>query len=109
MTGSRSCEIFALLCFLHFGESLGTANNKQKDLMMNSGKSRISTQNELREMKFQKCLSNTALCKAKKEDNKLRKLQTQISYYRRIFFVCVPLLFGHFEADFDRISDSDDI
>ena len=109
MTCSRSCEIFALLCFLHFGESLGTANNKQKDLMMNSGKSRITPQNELREMKCQKRLSNTTLCKAKEEDNKLRKLQRQINYYRRIFFVCVPLLFGHFEADFDRISDSDDI
>ena len=109
MTGSRSCEIFALLCFLHFGESLGTANNKQKDLMMNSGKSRISTQNELREMKFQKCLSNTILCKAKRENNKLRKLQRQINYCKRTSFVGVPLLFGHFEADFDCISDSDDI
>ena len=53
MTCSRSCEIFALLFFLHFGESLGTANNRQKDLMMNSGKSRISPQNELREMDLQ--------------------------------------------------------
>ena len=77
--------------------------------MMNSGKSRISTQNKLREVKFQKCLSNTMFYKAVKEDNKLRKLQRQINYYRRIFFVCVPLLFGHFEADFDCISDSDDI
>ena len=109
MTCSRSCEIFALLYVLHFGESLGTANNRQKDLMMNSGKSRISSQNELREMKFQKCLSNTILYKAKREDNKLRKLQRQINYYRRIFFVCVPPLFGYFEADFDCISDSDDI
>ena len=109
MTCSRSCEIFALLYVLHFGESLGTANNRQKDLMMNSGKSRTSSQNELREMKFQKCLSNTILYKAKREDNKLRKLQRQINYYRRIFFVCVPPLFGYFEADFDYISDSDDI
>ena len=60
-------------------------------------------------MKFQKCLSNTILYKAKKEDNKLKKLQRQINYYRRIFFVCVPLLFGYFEANFDCISDSDDI
>ena len=109
MTCSRSCEIFALLCFLHFGESLGTANNKQKDLMMNSGKSRISTQNELREMKFQRGLSKTILCKAKRENNRPRKLQRPINYYRRTSFVGVPLLFGHFAADFDCISDSDDI
>ena len=77
--------------------------------MMNSGKSRIYTQNELREMKFQKCLSNTILCKAKRENNRPRKVQRQIKYYRRTSFVGVPLLFGHFEADFDCISDSDDI
>ena len=109
MTCSRSCEIFSLLCFLHFGESLGTANNKQEDLLMNSGKSRILTQNELREMKFQKYLSRTVLYKEKKENNKLKKLLTQINYYRRTSFVGVPPLFGHFEADFDCISDSDDI
>ena len=56
---------------------------------MNSGKSRISARNELREMKFQKCLSNTILYQAKKEDNNLRKLQRQINCYRQIFFVCV--------------------
>ena len=102
MTCSRSCEIFALLCVLHFSESLGTANNRQKDL--NSGKSKISPQNEKK-----KRLSNTILYYAKKEDNRLRKLQRQINHYRRIFFVCVPLLFGHFKADFDSISASDDI
>ena len=45
---SRSCEIISSLCFLHFGEFLGTASNKQEDLMMNSGGSRISMRNELR-------------------------------------------------------------
>ena len=109
MTCSRSCEIFALLYFLRFGESLGTANNKRKDLMMNSGKSRISTQNELREMKLQRGLSKTILCKAKRENNRPRKLQRSINYYRRTSFVGVPLLFGHFAADFACISDSDDI
>ena len=109
MTCSRSCEIFALLCVLRFGESLGNANNKQKDLMMNSGKSRIETQNELREMKFQKYLSRTVLYKAKRENNRPRKLQRPINYYRRTSFVGVPLLFGHFAADFAYISDSDDI
>ena len=61
MSRSRSYQIISSLCFLHFGEFLGTASNKQEDLMMNSGKSRMSTQNKLREMKFQKCLSNTIL------------------------------------------------
>ena len=42
---SRSCEIISSLCFLHFGEFLGTASNKQEDLMMNSGGSRISMRN----------------------------------------------------------------
>ena len=93
MTCSRSCEIFALLYFLLFGESLGIANNKRKDLMINSGKSRISTQNELREMKFQKCLSNTILCKAKRENNKLRNYRDK---YTTIggpsLSVCLPCL-----------------
>ena len=35
MSRSRSCEIISSMCFLHFGESLGTASNKQEDLMMN--------------------------------------------------------------------------
>ena len=35
MSRSRSCEIISSLCFLHFGEFLGTASNKQEDLMMN--------------------------------------------------------------------------
>ena len=47
MSCSRSCEIFALLSFLQFGESLGTASNKQEDLMMNSEKPRIRTRNEV--------------------------------------------------------------
>ena len=58
---SRPCEIFSLLFFLQFREFLDTASNKQEDLMMNSGKSRISWQIELREMRFQKCLSHTIL------------------------------------------------
>ena len=29
MSRSRSCEIISSLCFLHFGEFLGTASNKQ--------------------------------------------------------------------------------
>ena len=61
MSRSRSYQTISSLCFLHFGEFLGTSSNKQEDLMMNSGKSRMSTQNKLREMKFQKCLSNTIL------------------------------------------------
>ena len=60
MLYSRSCELFSSLCFLQFGESLGTASNKQWDLMMNSGKLRKPTQIELRETKFQWCLSCTA-------------------------------------------------
>ena len=60
-------------------------------------------------MKIQRGLSNTILCKAKRENNRPRKLQRQINYHRRTSFVGVPLLFGHFEADFDCISDSDDI
>ena len=77
--------------------------------MMNSGKSGISTQNELREMKLQRGLSKTILCKVKRENNRPRKLQRPINYYRRTSFVGVPLLFGDFAADFDCISDSDDI
>ena len=34
---------------------------------------------------------------------------SQINYCRRTSFVRVPLLFGHFEANFDCKSDSDDI
>ena len=45
MSRSRSCEIISSLCFLHFDEFLGTASNKQEDLMMNSGRSRISMRN----------------------------------------------------------------
>ena len=60
-------------------------------------------------MKIQRGLSNTILCKAKRENNRPIKLQRQVNYYRRISFVGVPLLFGHFEADFDCISDSDDM
>ena len=48
MSRSRSCEIIPSLWFLHFGEFLGTASNKQEDLMMNSGRSRISMRNKLR-------------------------------------------------------------
>ena len=48
MSRSRSCEIISSLCFLHFGESLGTASNKQEDLMMNWGGARISMRNKLR-------------------------------------------------------------
>ena len=109
MLYSRSCEFFFSLYFLQFGESLGTANNKEWDLMMNSGKLRTLTQIELRETKFQWCLSCTVWYKENKENNKLRKVQKQIKYCRRIFFVWVPPLFVHFEADFDCISDSDDI
>ena len=48
MSRSRSCEIISSLCFLHFGEFLGTASNKQEDLMMNSGGSRITMRKKLR-------------------------------------------------------------
>ena len=77
--------------------------------MMNSGKLRKATQLERRETKFQKYLSRTVLYKEKKENNKLKKLLTQINYCRRTSFVGVPPLFGHFEADFDCISGSGDI
>ena len=87
MLYSRSCEFFSSLCFLQFGESLGTASNKQWDLMMNSGKLRTPTQIELRETKFQWRLSCTVWYKENKENNKLRKVQKQINYCRRIFFV----------------------
>ena len=87
MLYSRSCEFFFSLYFLQFGESLGTANNKEWDLMMNSGKLRTLTQIELRETKFQWCLSCTVWYKENKENNKLRKVQKQIKYCRRIFFV----------------------
>ena len=60
-------------------------------------------------MKFPKCLSNTILRKAKKEDNKLRKLLRQINYISGFSLSeCLPL-FEHLEADFDRISDFNDI
>ena len=77
--------------------------------MMNLEKPRMPTRNKLRETKFQKYLSCAILYKEKKENNKLKKLLRQINYYRRTSFVGVPLLFGHFAADFDCISDSDDI
>ena len=76
MLRSRSCEIISSLCFLHFGEFLGTASNKQEDLMMNWGRSRISMRNELRKTEFH--LSYTVLLKAQKEDNKLEKQDRQI-------------------------------
>ena len=60
-------------------------------------------------MKFQRCLSCIVLYQEKMENNKLKRLPRQINYCRRTSFVGVPPLFGHFEADFDRISDSDDI
>ena len=78
MSRSRSCEIISSLCFLHFGEFLGTASNKQEDLMTNSGRSRITMRNKLRKTKFQKYLSCTVLLKAKEEDNKLEKQDRQI-------------------------------
>ena len=109
MSCSRSCEIFALLSFLQFGESLGTASNKQEDLMMNSEKPRIRTRNELRKMKCQKCLSNTIFQKVSQENNRLEKQDRQIEHYRRTSFVGVLPLFGRFEADFECKSDSDDI
>ena len=109
MSYSRSCELFSSLCFLQFGESLGTASNKQEDLTMNSGKLRIRTQIQLRETRFPWCLSCTVWYKEKYENNKQKKLLRQINYYRRTSFVGVPLLFGHFEVNFDCKSDSDDI
>ena len=48
MSRSRSYEIISSLCFLQFGEFLGTASSKQEDLMMNSGGSRITMRNKLR-------------------------------------------------------------
>ena len=65
MSRSRSCEIISSLCFLHFGEFLGTASNKQEDLMMDWGTWRMSMRNKLRKTKFQKYLSCTVLLKAK--------------------------------------------
>ena len=41
------------------------------------------------------------------ENNKRKRLPRQINYCRRTSFVGVPFLFGNFEADFDRVSDSD--
>ena len=76
MSRSRSCEIISSLCFLHFGEFLGTASNKQEDLMMNWGRSRITMRNKVRKTKFH--LSCIVLLKAQKEDNKLEKQDRQI-------------------------------
>ena len=76
MSRSRSCEIISSLCFLHFGEFLGTASNKQEDLMMNWGRSRITMRNKVRKTKFH--LSCTVLLKANEEDNKLEKQDRQI-------------------------------
>ena len=59
-------------------------------------------------MKFRRCLPCTVWYKEKKEYNKLKQLLRQINYYKRTSFVGVPALFGHFEADFDCISDFDD-
>ena len=78
MSRSRSCEIISSLCFLHFGESLGTASNKQEDLMMNWGRTRITIRKKLRKTKFQKYFSCTVLLKSKKEDSKLEKQDRQI-------------------------------
>ena len=78
MSRSRPCEIIYSLCFLHFGGFLGTASNKQEDLMMNWGRSRITIRKQLRKTKFQKYFSCTVLLKAKKEDNKLEKQDRQI-------------------------------
>ena len=76
MLRSRSCEIISSMCFLHFGEFLGTASNKQEDLMTNCGRSRITMRNKLRKTKFH--LSCTVLLKVKEEDNKLEKQDRQI-------------------------------
>ena len=78
MSRSRSYEIISSLCFLHFGEFLGTASNKQEDLMMNLGGSRITMRQKLRKTKFQNYLSRTVLLKEKEEDNKLEKQGRQI-------------------------------
>ena len=78
MSRSRSCEIISSLCFLHFGEFLGTASNKQEDLVMNWGRSIITMHNKLRNTKCQKYLSCTVLLKAKEEDSKLEKQDRQI-------------------------------
>ena len=75
---------------------------------MNSGKLRTTRHIWLRETKFQKYLSRTILYKEKEENNKLKKLLRQINYCRRTSCVGVPPLFGHFETDFDCISDFDD-
>ena len=48
LSRSRSCEIISSVYFLQFGEFLGTAINKQEDLMMNSSKSRIAMCIQLR-------------------------------------------------------------
>ena len=76
---------------------------------MNLEKPRMPTRDKLRETKFQKYLSCAILYKEKKENNKLKKPLPQINYYRRTSFVGVPLLFGDFEADFDRKFYSGDI
>ena len=78
MSRSRSYEIISSLCFLHFGEFLGTASNKQEDLMMNLGGSRITMREKLRKTKFQNYLSCTVLLIANEEDNKLEKQDRQI-------------------------------
>ena len=78
--------------------------------MMNSDKLGTRRHIWLRETKFQKYLSRTVLYQEKKENNKQKKkLLRQINYCRRTSFLGVPLLFGHFEANFDFKSDSDDI
>ena len=43
------------------------------------------------------------------EDNKIEKQHRKMKHYKRTSFVEVTPLFGHFEADFDCISDSCDI
>ena len=77
--------------------------------MMNSGKLGTRRHIWLRETKFQTYLSRTVLYKEKKENNKKKKLLRQINYCRRTSFFGVPLLFGHFEANFASNSDCDDI
>ena len=89
---SRSCELFSSLCFLQFGESLGTASNKQQDLLMNSGKLRTTRHVWLRETRFQWCLSFTVWYKEKEENNKLKKLLRQAIIGGLPLSVCLPSL-----------------
>ena len=86
---SRPNEVFSSLCFLQFGESLGTASNKQLDLMMNSGKLKKKRRIFGYEKRNFRSISQVQYCRGqiRKITNKVEKQNRQIKHYKRTSFV----------------------